>query len=95
MTSILKKQTLYDLSAIGYSIIYLPDYELCILHNSSVFHNPSNHIYGTTITGKDITGLLENFAANFIDRPTIDTAIDKVPVKTYYFDQNLRFIWIK
>ena len=92
-TRILK--VLYDLNDIGYTTIYFPEYEMYILHQASKFYNPGNHIYDITVTGKDITNMIDNFAANFQDKHNVETTISNLPVYTFVFDYQTRFTWVK
>lgn len=91
-TIFLQKKPVYDiLDALKYQVIYLQDYNMYIVHESSSFYNPSNHIHETTITGKDITELFEHYGSTFTDKYTLETTINKVKTRTYTFDKSLRF----
>jgi hypothetical protein len=89
------KKIIYDLLEIGYTVVYLPDYGWYLLYQSGTFYNPSNHIHTSSITGKDVTELIDNFSSNFQDQKTTHTGINKVPDRTYTFDKDTNFIWFK
>lgn len=91
-----QKKSVYDIiDSLGYIIIYLSDYDMYIALESSSSHNPSNHIYGTTLTGKDITEMFNHFGSNFQDVQTVQTAISKIKTRTYQFDQSLKYVYVK
>ena len=79
----------------GLTIIYLPDYRLYIAHTSSVFYNPSNQIYNITIEGKDITTMIENSSITMVDTFTVETNLNKAPLRKFTFDHQTRYIWFK
>lgn len=89
------KKIIYDLNAIGYSIIYLPEYKWYLAHISSMFYNPSNHIHDISIEAKDITELFEHAASSFTDQQTTHTKINNTPTRKYSFDKDTKFIWFK
>lgn len=91
-----ERQLLLDLARLGYSIIYIPEYDMYFYPiGNCKFYNPDNNKFDSELVGKDVTTLIKNKEVNIQDKSLVYAKFNNIPDITLFIRYQSKMIQYK